>query len=113
MSIDLSELINDPDFQESFTIRRQATTTVNGETRTTSADIAVMGVVHPASPADVRALPEGDRLKNVYTFWSKNPIMATLGAPDVLVKGDGTLFRLAKLEARTRYWKAFAGEYIP
>jgi hypothetical protein len=110
--IDVSELISDPDFAETFTIRRQTPTMVDGETRTTSADIAVTGAVQPASPAELKALPEGDRTRDVRVFWSKTEILATRGSPDVLVYG-GAEFRVVKVEQRKNYWKAFAGGLNP
>lgn len=113
-AIDVSELITDPDFARPFTIRRQtAAMSPEGEAVTTSSDIAARGVQQPASAFEIKQLPEGDRLTNVIMVASTTQILGTLGSPDIIVLGDGSLYRVIKVEQRARYWKAFAEGYTP
>lgn len=110
--IDVSELMSDPDFARAFTIKRQTPGMQEGETVTTSSDIAAIGALQPASPFEINQLPEGDRLTNVIVVVSNTEIKATPGSPDVIVIGS-SLYRVIKVEPRAGYWKAFAEGYTP
>lgn len=113
MSIDVSELMIDGDFAEAFTIQRLFVKQVDGETVTTAVKISASGARQPASPADIKMLPEGDRMDEVVIFWSKTEILATLGAPDILIAASGATYRVIKVEARTGYWKVWAEAFTP
>lgn len=67
--IDVSELIHDPDFCTGFTIiRREGRWTEDGTYTTEASESDVMGVVRPASGADLQMIPEGDERRETLNF---------------------------------------------
>lgn len=69
--IDVSELIVDPDFCERFTLRRRAGQWVGGVYQSTNADTVVTGVVRPATGDELELLPEGDRVGEILSFYTR------------------------------------------
>lgn len=62
MSIDVSSIINDPDFVQPFELIRVTVNLANGRaTETRSAPVPLTGIVLPAKLDDINALPEGER----------------------------------------------------
>lgn len=73
--IDLSELMDDPDFCEPFIIRRRCGTWVDGIFVSENEDKKVIGIVEPTTGMDLETLPEADKVSGVMTFYSKEMIM--------------------------------------
>ena len=76
--IDLAELLHDPDFCESFVIRRQKGQWKNGRYQVAPEDIKVTGIVEPTSGDDLEQLPEGDRVSGMMTFYTKEQVQLAL-----------------------------------
>lgn len=75
MRIDVSELITDPDFCQTFTIyHRSRTPGEKGRAETVETAETVVGVIQPVSGDDLDRLPEGDRGKQAITVWTTVPI---------------------------------------
>src|SRR5574343_511969 len=60
--IDMSDIITDPDFMETFTVYRKTGTFGEGGYTTTEVAIDMAGPVIPANPDELAMVPEGDRL---------------------------------------------------
>lgn len=112
-AIDLSEVVNDPELAESFTILRSSGTFAEGGWQeATRQTIQTFGVVSPASSDDVNQLPEGDRISGNTTFYTSTPMYVTHtdpqpGTSDIIV-WQGENYRLAMVwNYSTRgYYKA-------
>lgn len=76
--IDLGSLINDPDFCESFIIRRRNGEWQKGRFVTVHEDMKVTGIVEPTSGDDLEQLPEGDRVRGMMTFYTKEQLNLAL-----------------------------------
>lgn len=76
--IDLGSLINDPDFCESFIIRRRNGEWQKGRFVTVHEDMKVTGIVEPTSGDDLEQLPEGDRVSGMMTFYTKEQLNLAL-----------------------------------
>jgi hypothetical protein len=109
VSIELADIITDPDFAESFTIRRSTGQFALGGYTTKQTNIATMGVIRPTSPDDLDQLPEGDRVQGMVTFWSPVEIRVTgtQGTSDVIF-WDGDDYRILQVfpSGRFGFWKA-------
>lgn len=69
--LNVSELINDPDFCQTFTVTRNAGTWTNGRFVTTSSTLSMTGVITQMTPFQINQLPEQDRVSgsiNIYTL---------------------------------------------
>jgi hypothetical protein len=82
--MDISWLIEDPDFAQIFTVHRRTGKWVEGafELDPTRA-ITMVGVVQPAGAQDMEQLPEGDRVKGMMKFYSRQELYRSR------VDGDG------------------------
>lgn len=116
--VDVSELMDDPDFARTFTLRRPTTTLANeGEVSNTYDDADLVGIVQPARPDDVQFLPEGVRLANLISVWSASEMIPGDGTgtlPDVVVV-DGQSYRVVKCEpwGGNGYFRVFAEGFVP
>lgn len=69
MSIDVSELVHDPDFCTRFTVIRMGEPTwEKGRQIQVRAQVTVEGIVEPASSADIELLDTADRITGAKTF---------------------------------------------
>lgn len=72
--INVSELIHDPDFCQSFVIKRTTAQWVNGRfVQDTPESIPVIGIIHAATEKDLEQIPESDRQKGMFSFFVKPP----------------------------------------
>jgi hypothetical protein len=97
MPIDVSEVINDPDFCQSFTVTR---TTghfdLGGWVAYTPETLSMEGVVSPTNPDEIQQLPEADRITGSNTFYSTVPIYQTRdGAVSDKIAYNGQTYRIA------------------
>lgn len=77
--IDVSELMSDPDFAQSYLVHRMSGSWVEGEFIQNESVINFYGPITVANTKDVNMLPEGDRIVGLMTFYttSDNPIFVT------------------------------------
>lgn len=112
--IGVGELMSDPDFIESVTLRRPTPSMQEGVAVATHVDTTITAIVQPATPRELMGLPEGQRLKDVVSVWSATEMKAEPGAPDILLR-SGRSYRVIKLEpwAEAGYYRAFAEGFEP
>lgn len=110
--IDLSEVVNDPDMGESYTIIRNSGKFVAGGWQVTNtSEIKAFGIVSVASSRDLKQVPEGDRIEAAMVFYSITEMMMTReGATSDILRWEGEEYRVLKSSPYgTRgYWKAIA-----
>ncbi len=76
--INLSDVILNPDYAQSFIVFRSSGDWINGRwTEGTPAQITMSGVVSVANENEVKILPEGDRIQGAMVFHSVLPIYTT------------------------------------
>jgi len=69
--INVSELITDPDFAQSFSVIRSAGNWADGDFVATTETLSMTGSIQPMNSKEMEQWPEGDRLKGlckVYTL---------------------------------------------
>lgn len=67
--IDLSELLTDPDFCDTYTVQRKNSYWSEGEQVSETNEFTVEGIVLPSTSEDIEMLPEGDRQHGLKTFF--------------------------------------------
>ena len=110
--INVSELLSDPDFAQSFTINRSTGAFVLGGWQSSTTALARFGVVTVAKERDLEQLPEGDLVSGGMLFFSTKEIFLSTGgtaagASDTITwRGD--TYRMAKVwpYGDFGYWKA-------
>lgn len=110
--IDTSELMNDPDFCESWNVIRCAGITFGpGGVIPNIAPITLYGAVQFADPVTMEQMPDGDRQAGARLFWSAVQMYETNteGLSDVIVY-HGKHWKVVKVWDRsaTGFWKAYA-----
>jgi len=111
--IEISDLLEDPDFAQGFTIRRQTGSFTEGDFSTVDTVIPAVGVIQPASSQDVLTFaPEGERQGNWITIYCKQEIRQGDGQDifsDVIV-WQGSYFRVAQAKhwETQGYYRAWA-----
>jgi hypothetical protein len=119
--VDVSELMTDPDFVTTITLRRPvpATFAVDGSSETTyAADVPVTAIVQPADAQQIVTLPEGSRGPGaVKCIWSATALRMADGAAneaDVLII-DGISFKVVGEERwdDNGYRFVLAAEFSP
>lgn len=84
--IDVSELVDDPDFAEpgGITVTRKAGTFVSG--RFTPADTVVnaTGTIQPMESKEIAQLPQADQIVGAIKLWSKTELLTARANPDGL-----------------------------
>lgn len=89
--LNVSDVINDPLFVQSYTGKRQTGAWVKGEwVPGTVSTVNFTGIITPASPKDIDQIPEGDRVTGMMAFYSLVEIFVTrtTGTSDILVWGS-------------------------
>jgi len=97
--IDVSEVLNDPDFCQSWVVRRSSGTWVNGVWTENAPELVDMsGVTNPATNKDLMMVPEGDRITELRTFYSTETIFTTRSGEEEgtsdQIEYKGELFRV-------------------
>jgi len=78
MVINVSEVITDPDFAQTFTVYRSTGSFVDGVwTENTPRAIKMLGVVTVSSQKELDMVAEGDRIRGAMTFHSVCPLYPT------------------------------------
>jgi hypothetical protein len=77
--IDISEIILDPDFAQSYIGYRKSGIWVEGDIEQTESVVNFYGPIIAANIKDVNMLPEGDRIEGLMVFYTTadNPIFTT------------------------------------
>jgi hypothetical protein len=86
-TIDVSELLADPDFVDALTLIHRAPTVNDfGQNQLRETPVATWGSVQPASGRTLQRLPEAFRVANVSSFWIKGKIVAdgSCQYPDII-----------------------------
>lgn len=109
--IDLSELMHDPDFCESFVIRYQKGKWQDGKFVTIPEEQKVTGIVEPTSGDDLSQLPEADRVSGLMTFYTREVL--TLGNENQCsteIISRGRIYKIVQLQdwSRHGFYKAIA-----
>lgn len=93
--INIAEMILDPDFVQSYTVRRNVGTWVGGRFVETPTTLEFQGVVMPANVQDVQMLPEGDRISGLINFYttSENPFLISRADNGVSGTSDQLIWR--------------------
>lgn len=86
--IDVSEIITDPDFQDSVTLIRR-TSVVNSTGRNVLAESSstVKMIVQPAKPDDLKRLPDSVRRQDAINVWYRGTLSSDASGvyPDIVV----------------------------
>lgn len=81
--MELSEVVNDPDLAESFSILRSTVGTfVAGGWVNNIQTVPAYGVVTPATAKEMKMVPEGDEVHEAFMFYSVTPMYDTRTNPD-------------------------------
>lgn len=75
--IEINEIIDDPDFAQTFTVYRSSGDFVNGRWVETTTEVSLEGVILPASAKELNQLPEADRLTGSISIYSKSQLYLT------------------------------------
>jgi hypothetical protein len=76
--LDLSSIVIDPDFAQSYTVYRESGTFTGGRWVAAPELVLTMtGVVSVAKPQELVQVPEADRTSAVMAFYSAQPIYTT------------------------------------
>jgi hypothetical protein len=100
-ALDLSELVNDPDFCRSFSrIRRTQSLANEGQASTTpGTPVDLIGYIEPASQADLKLLPEGTRLVDMVGIFTVGDVrIGDQSSPADLVVVDGVKYLALHIE---------------
>jgi len=115
--ISVAELMLDPDFVRTFTVRRaRGAFADEGVYSSTYQNMTIVGIVQPASPRELLMLPEGSRLKDVIAVWSNLEMRVADGdklESDIVVV-DGKTYRVIKCEPwpQAGFFKVLAEGYV-
>lgn len=85
--VDISFLIEDPDFAQPFIAYRKSGTWKKGKFVQNEEKIKHFGIIQPVSTEDIEQLPEGDRIKGVMCFYSRKEIHLTRTGSDETTPG--------------------------
>ena len=115
-NINVSELINDPDFAQKFTIERsEQGVFVDGLYVSNKKTFDITGIVQPYSPKTVEYTQNGDVVSGEIKIWSKQIIYTTRGEKDnngtsdiIIYKGEKYKVNLVKDWEEHGYWSAVA-----
>ena len=95
--IDVTDIVNDPDFVDCISIiRRTSTVGTNGRNTTVETPIAARGIVQAVKGNDLARLPEGARISEYISVFTQTPVYidnATPGYSD-LILWNGLRYRV-------------------
>lgn len=114
MKDDMSELLADPDFVTSFTLKETGGYRVAGKWTETIVETPKEGVIQPMSAGDTRFLQEGDKTKSGIKVYCAFEVSASSELPPKLgdmIDWHNKTYRIAKAPddwSEYGYWKAIA-----
>lgn len=122
--IDVSEVVNDPDLAQAFTILRNSGSWLNGVWQSgNTTQVQSYGVISPATSRDIKVLPEGDQTGELRVFHGADPIYVTNAndavdstgqSSDILIwRGDQFRVLQVKYEQDYGYYRAIATRLPP
>ena len=86
-NLDVSDVLNDPDFHSPFQVARMTYTVNNGRTVGIEELLDFMGVVQPMNNKDLKRLSSGDFIKGGIVAWCKQKLTTQEDAEGL---NDGT-----------------------
>ena len=115
----LSEIINDPDLAEAFTIIRSSGSFASGGWRNVQTNIKSYGVIDNAQGQDLEMIPEGDRVLGAIVIHTEAPMYVShedpvdgVNSPGIsdIVVWHGQQWRLMHVSDRSNrgYYSAVA-----
>lgn len=112
MPLDVSWLLDDPDFCASFSIERRAEAVDDkGRVETATELLPWKGVIQAASPRELERLPEADRDRETITVYSREPLRPGRrpegSAPDIIL-WCGQRYEVSSVEPWPGYVRALA-----
>lgn len=113
---DIAELLHDPDFETSFTVKiASGHRDDSGEWVETVTDEQRLGVVQPASRGDTQYLTEGDKSRVAIKVWSTEYFSASDSRVPKLgdiITWHGNTYRIVNVKdwSQYDYWQALAVE---
>ena len=93
MTIEISQVVNDPDVAQAFTILRSVGAWNLGTWVPVTANVQSYGVITEPTVNELEMVPEGDKVKGVMVFWSSQPIFVTSAAQGVGNSSDIIVWR--------------------
>ena len=113
--IDVSEVVNDPDLAQPFSILRSTGSWLNGVWNSVVTTIQSYGVIAEPTVRELKMIPEGDLVTGGLLFWSATPLYATHategvgGSSDILIWRGHNYRVLTVLQFEDwGYYRAFA-----
>lgn len=90
MVIQVSEVVNDIDMAQNFSILRSTGSFNVGVWESTTETLSGYGVISVAKPRDLEMIPEGDKIVGAMVFHSQQPLYGTHdgqapGSSDILI----------------------------
>ena len=114
--LSVSDLLNDFDFVQSFTVYRKTMTRQRGNIDSAETSLAFSGVALPATQIELNQIPEGDRQTGAMCFYTQQEIKITntAGTSDEIL-WHGNRYRVHIVEPYVDYgfWKAIATKMDP
>ena len=89
--IQMSEIVNDPDFAQPFTALRSVGSWLNGVWQSVTSEVQLYGVIAEPTVRELEMMAVGDVVKGHMIFWSSQAIYGTHategvgGSSDILV----------------------------
>lgn len=109
--INVSELITDPDFAQTYSIFRKSGQFTAGRWVQTETELTFTGPIQPATEKEIIQVPEGDRISEILVFYSTQEIYTTnnTGTSDE-IEWSGNRYKVEKVEryGDNGYYKALA-----
>lgn len=113
--LNFSELVVDPDFAQSFTVRRKSGYWERGRfIAYPEQSISFTGVVTPVTGDELEQFPEADRIRGITQFVSQREIRITSETPDEHLSDeidwDGCMYKVIRVEnwSKNGFYNSFA-----
>lgn len=75
--IDISELINDPDFSQDFLITRSVGSWVDDQFITAPQSIKISGIIQPINTTSEKVTPNGSQIEGAIRIWTDRQMYTT------------------------------------
>lgn len=75
--INVSEIIDDPDFAQAFKVQRSSGTWVLGRFIAATETLQFSGVIEPLNTKEIKMLPEGDQITGGINIWTRETLHTT------------------------------------